>query len=436
MRNRSLPTIFIVVFVDLLGFSLILPLLPYYAESFGATPTLIGLLVASYAAAQFVGAPILGRLSDRLGRRPMLLLSIAGTSAGFLLLALAPRLGAWLAAMIRPAAHASAVVASRNAFVLGVLFLGRIVDGLTGGNITVAQAYITDVTDASNRARGLGLIGAAFGLGFIIGPAVGGTLSVLGYSVPAFFAFGLTTLNLLAIAAWLPESLPTALRETEPSRRASFSLAALWQALQRPRVGPLLHIRAFFGLAFSMFQSIFSLYAQAHLGLTAQTTGYVLTYVGIVAALVQGVGIAWLTRRFDERQLIFAGVSVMAVSLLAWAFVPNLTVLLVVLGPLAASGGMLNTILNSALTQAVDLEEAGGILGLSASLESLTRVVAPSTGGLLLGQLGAWAPGVFCALLMAWVVSFAWRRVVTRSEVSVDAAAPKALPRTYDDSAG
>jgi DHA1 family tetracycline resistance protein-like MFS transporter len=187
-------------------------------------------------------------------------------------------------------------------------------------------------------------------------------------------------------------------------------------ALSRPRVGPLLHIRFFFGLATSMFQTIFALYAQSKLGLTAQSTGFVLTYVGVLAVLVQGVGVGWLTSRYPERWIIFVSTAVLAISLLGWAFVPSVWVLLVVLAPLAAATGTLNTVLSSALSKAVYPEEVGGTLGLSASLESLTRVVSPSAGGLLLQQVGTWAPGVVSALIMAWVVSFAWRRLIARPD--------------------
>ena len=181
MQKSRLTTIFLVVLVDMLGFSLILPLLPYYAETFGATPTIVGLLVASYAAAQMIGAPLLGRFSDRFGRRPVLLISIFGTFVGFILLGVG---GSLL-----------------------ILFISRMLDGLTGGNITVAQAYITDVTDEKNRAKGLGMIGAAFGLGFILGPAAGGLLSTYGYAVPSFVAAALALINLVAVFFFLPESL-------------------------------------------------------------------------------------------------------------------------------------------------------------------------------------------------------------------------------------
>jgi DHA1 family tetracycline resistance protein-like MFS transporter len=417
MRSRLLP-IFLVVFVDLLGFSLILPLLPYYAVTYGATPLLVGLLTASYAAAQLFGAPLLGRLSDRFGRRPILLVSIAGTVAGFLLLGFADPLGR---AIVGKAANVSLV----NGVILAILFFSRILDGLTGGNLSVAQAYITDVTEPKDRARGLGLIGAAFGLGFILGPAMGGLLSTWGYAVPALTAAGLATFNLVAIAAFLPESLTPELRaRLAVHKRPPFTLSALWQALNRPRVGPLLHVRFFFGLAFAMFQTIFPLFAQYRLGLTARQTGFVLAYVGVLVALVQGVGVGRLVKRFSETNLIMAGVVLMTAALLAWAFTPSLWVMLVVLVPLALSGGVLNTVLSSALTKSVHPEEVGGILGLSASVESLTRVLAPSTGGILLGQLGTWAPGIFGVILMAWVTSFAWRRLVVNPDPPLDQLIP------------
>lgn len=409
MQARRLSSIFIIVFIDLLGFSLILPLLPYYAESFGASPTLIGFLVASYAAAQLVGAPILGRLSDKHGRRPVLIASIGGTFAGFLLLGFAPELGSFLADRL--------MIGSAAGLTLLLLFISRILDGLTGGNISVAQAYITDITDSSDRARGLGLIGAAFGLGFIVGPAVGGTLSLWGYAVPALAAAGLSLLNLVGVFLWLPESLDDARRAAIAARPdAPFTLRALWQTLRRPLVGPLLNVRLFFGLAFSMFQTIFALYAQTHLGLTVQVTGYVLTYVGVLAVLVQGFGIAWLTARFSDSRLIVVSLATMTVSLAAWAITPNLLVLMIVLAPLAISGGILNTVINGALTKSVYPEEVGGTLGIATSLESLTRVVAPSLGGVLLGRLGAWAPGVFGTLVMAWVSTYAWRRLIVRPD--------------------
>ena len=241
-NNKQLSSIFLIVFIDLLGFSLILPLLPYYAETFGASPFITGLLVAVYAAAQLIGAPLLGRLSDRLGRRPVLLVSIAGNLIGFIILAMANSL--W------------------------ILFFARILAGLTGGNISVAQAYISDVTDQSNRAKGLGLIGAAFGLGFIIGPALGGILSQWGFAVPALLAAVLSLINLILVWRWLPESLtPEKRAQLSIQARPSFSPKLLLQTLRLPIVGPLLHTRFFYGLAFTLLTTIFPLYAHLRFNL-------------------------------------------------------------------------------------------------------------------------------------------------------------------------
>ncbi|MCS7220039.1 MAG: MFS transporter [Anaerolineae bacterium] len=387
MHSNRLLVIFVIVFIGLLGFGLILPLLPYYAETFGASPTQVGLLMASYAAMQLMGAPILGRMSDRFGRRPMLMLSLLGSVAGFILLGIAQSL--WM------------------------LFLSRMVDGLTGGNISVAQAYIADVTEEKNRAKGFGLIGAAFGLGFIFGPVMGGLLSVYGFAVPAFAAAGLSFLAFLGVVFLLPESLDEERRQALAAKKSEeFTLKNLWIALNRPRVGPLLSIRFLFGLAFSGFQTIFPLYAQYQLKLDARMTGFVLTYVGVLVVLVQGIGIPWLSSRFSEQGLIISALATMAGALFLWAFTPNVPILLLVLVPLAGSGGVLNTLLNSALSKAVHPEEVGGMLGLSASLESLTRALAPAGAGYLLDTLGPWAPGVVGSLIIASVFVFAWWHLI------------------------
>lgn len=412
MQKSRLTTIFAIVFVDLLGFSLILPLIPYYAGAFGASATLAGLLIAAYAAAQFIGAPLLGRLSDRYGRRPVLLISIAGTMLGFLLLGLAVPTGRFLFNLTPTWLLGEA--ASANTVILAVLFVSRILDGLTGGNISVAQAYIADVTDETNRARGMGLIGAAFGLGFILGPVVGGTLSMWGYAVPAFAAAGLTAFNIIAVYLWLPESL-TASRRTQLTGRARpiFDWPALRGLLQRPQVSPLLYTRFFYGLAFATLETVFPLYAEYRLGLDKQMTSYILAYVGVLIVLVQGLAIHRLTTRYPEKQLILAGLILLVPSLLGWAFAPGVVILLVVLAPIALAGGVLNTTLNSALSKSVYAEEVGGTLGVSASLESLTRVMAPILGGLFLQHWGTWAPGVFGAALLIGLLPFLWNRLVT-----------------------
>ena len=257
----------------------------------------------------------------------------------------------------------------------------------------------------------MGLIGAAFGLGFIIGPASGGVLSQWGYDLPAFVAAGLVSINLLMVALWLPESLPPEKRETAASRRPAVTFSALVEALKRPFSGPLLITRFFFGLAFSTFQTIFALYALRRFNLDATQTGFILTYVGVLAAVVQGVLVGRLSQRFRDDMLIFACTGLMALSLLGWALAPSLTMLLIILAPTAFAGGILNTVLSSALTKVVQPQEIGGILGLSASIESATRVIAPTLGGILLGRIGTWAPGTFGAILLAGLFFYVWNKI-------------------------
>jgi len=421
MKRNPLVLIFAFVFIDLLGYSLFLPLLPYYADTLGASPLLIGLLVASNALAQLVASPTIGRLSDRYGRRPLLIASIVGTLVSFLLLGLVEPLGAALDGLTGGALGLGTAA-------LVMLFASRILDGLTGGNIALARAYITDVTDEESRARGLGMIGAAFGLGFIVGPAMGGLLSnwapatelfaqagLSRYAVPAFVAVVLAALNLAGVLLWLPESLTAERRARMRERqgRSILSIPELLEALKRPGFGPLLHITFVHSLAFGIFTANFALYTQNRLGLSDQSTSYILTYVGLLVVLVQGLAIGRLTKRFEESRLVLGAALLMAPSLLAWAAVGNVPLLLVVLAPLALGGGVLNTVISSLITKSVEGDEVGGALGLSSSLESLTRVLAPALGGVLIQWLGAWSLGVVAGVLMIWLSTFIWRRLIT-----------------------
>jgi len=393
MNNKPLFSIILVVFIDLLGFSLIIPLLPYYAQTFNASDTTVGLLLASYAAAQLIGAPLLGRASDRFGRRPILMISIFGTFLGFLLFGFATS--------------------------LAMLFASRILQGLTGGNLSVAQAYITDVTDAKSRNRGLGLIGAAFGLGFIIGPALGGLLSNISYSVPAFVASALSFMNLLLVAFWLPESLAPEKRTQPSQRKTGFSFSALSQALRHPLTGPLLITRFLYSLAFVILQSIFSLFALRRFNMSVVTTGFVLAYVGVVSVVTQAWLVGKLSQRFKDPLLIEGGLLVLGLGLLAWAFAPNVPILVLSLTPIALAGGLLNTVLPSALTKTVAVQEIGGILGLSTSIESSTRVIAPLLGGFLLEKISYWAPGAFGALLLFITFAYVLRTIKSDGEAPV-----------------
>lgn len=394
MDNKRLFSIILIVFIDLLGFSLIIPLLPYYAKTFNASATAIGLLLASYAAAQLIGAPLLGRASDKYGRRPILLISVLGTFLGFLLFGFS------------------------NSLIM--LFASRILQGITGGNLSVAQAYITDVTDAKSRNRGLGLIGAAFGMGIIIGPALGGILSGINLHIPAFVAASLSFINLLLISLWLPESLPPEKRAQISGGRPAITLNSLLQALRRPLSGPLLITRFFYGLAFAILQSIFSLFVLERFNMNVTTTGLVLTYVGVVSVFTQAWLVGKLSQRFPDQVLIISGIIFMTFGLAAWAFAPTVALMVISVTPIALAGGMLNTILSSALTKTVEPQEVGGILGLSTSIESFTRVLSPLLGGYLLDKVATWAPGSFSAILMIVTLiyaSFAIKKEGTSSSV-------------------
>ncbi|MBN1686456.1 MAG: MFS transporter [Spirochaetales bacterium] len=387
MKKRSLLLLFSVVFMDMVGFGFIIPLLPDYIARFGGAPALVGLLASAYALGQFFAAPIVGRLSDKYGRKPLLLISIGGTFLSLLLLG--------------------------TAWVLPVVFLSRILDGLTGGNITVAQSYIADVTTDEERAKGLGLIGAAFGLGFILGPLFGGLLSRFSLSAPAFAAAGVAFLNLLLIAFVLPESLTAERRaEMAANPRRKFSVRLLWEALKKRQTGSVLHVIALYSLAFIMFQTMFSLVAKERLGIGADTRGYILAYVGVLAAGVQGGLIGVLTKRFSETKLMLASGVLLAIGFVLWAVASTVWFLLIALVPIALGGGVLGVVNRSLLSKSVKPEEIGGALGLSASLESLNGIIAPALGGLLLSQIGDWAPGAAAALILVWATFFIWRKIV------------------------
>lgn len=389
--NKRLLNVGLIVLIDMLGFALIVPLLTFYADSFGATELQTGLLVSSYALMQMIGAPILGRLSDKYGRRPVFLISIFGTFIGFLILGFANSLW-WL-------------------------FASRILSGLTAGNISVAQAYIADVTDEKNRARGMGMIGAAFGIGFILGPAIGGTLSVYGFAVPAFVAAGLTFINLLAVFFWLPESLTEERRaELASQKKADVSFGALFAALQRPLVGPLLWVRFGFAVAFNSFQTVFPLYVLYKFDLNAQQTGYILAYLGVVLVIMQGGVIGPLSERFKESNLLVIFLTFALVGMIGWAVTPSVTLLLVAMFPMAVGAGSFNALINSAISKSVTREEIGGMLGLGAGLESSTRVVMPALASYLLGAYGPSAPGYLGSVVMAIVVVYAYMNLIVSNQ--------------------
>jgi DHA1 family tetracycline resistance protein-like MFS transporter len=361
MKRSPLVVIFVTVFIDLVGFGIVIPVLPYYVEGtkFHASPRVVGLLFASYSVMQLVFTPILGRLSDRYGRRPILFLSLLGTSAGFMIMGFARAL--WM------------------------LFLGRIIDGITGGNISTAQAYIADVTSKEERAKGMGLIGAAFGLGFTFGPAIGGVLSKWGISVPFIFAGALA----LANAALLYFTLPETVTPDHPARASAATgrWSQLAKSLKNSRLAFVLSIYFLFVVAFSIMTTSFALFTMYRFGFDAAHNGYMFMFVGIVGAVIQGGLIGRLAKKFGELPLAIVGSLLFALSLFAIPLTSPQTGLAVLLlvGALFAVGNSFATpSLTSLASKSAGAGEQGGVLGVTQSVASLARAVGPTISAWLI----------------------------------------------------
>ncbi len=401
LRGSPLIPIFLIVFIGLVGFGIIIPILPLYAESFKASPATVGMLLASYSLMQMLATPYLGALSDKYGRRPVLLLSQAGTILSFILLGLAGS--------------------------LRTLFAARILDGISGGNVSTAQAYISDVTEERNRAKAFGLIGAAFGIGFIAGPAIGGFLARNGnYAAPAFAAAGISLVALILTFVMVPESLPPE-RRTEVRAPRVVDIAGFREAIRTGQLGLLLAIFFVFNFAQASFQSMFALFARARLGFGARETGYVLAYIGLLGALLQGGAIGPVVKRFGERRLVQAGQAIAAAGLVASALVSSWLLLLLAVAPLAIGLSLATPTLNSLLTRESPTEEYGRVLGLSQSVAALARVLGPLAAGFAFDYIGVPAPFLLAAalLLASSVAALSLRqRPLQTSPTAASAARP------------
>ncbi len=379
-----LAIIFLTIFIDLIGFGIVLPLLPFYAQDFGATPAIIGLLVAIHPAMQFVFGPIWGRLSDRVGRRPILLLGLVGSGLSYMIFGLATSL-IWL-------------------------FASRIMQGIAGANIPVAQAYIADSTDAENRTRGMGLVGAAFGLGFIAGPAIGGVLVNFGYAVPGLFAAALSLANAAAAYFYLPESLSAANRERAAvlgaARRADRFRTAVAFGRQ-PAIGTLMVIYTLHTFVFAAFTTVFPLWIGHRLGYDAQHAGYLLAYLGLLMAIVQGRLIGPMAHRLGEHRLLVTG----ALTLVgAYALLPlagSLILLCAVLAPVALGSGLNWPTATSLASQYAPADRQGAVLGVMQSLSALGRTFGAAWAGWVFGRWTPATPFALSAVIMVLAAGFA-----------------------------
>jgi DHA1 family tetracycline resistance protein-like MFS transporter len=364
-----LVIIFVTVFIDLLGFGIIIPLLPFYAESFGATALAIGLLGTSFSLMQFLFSPIWGRWSDRIGRKPIILIGLLGSCLSYVTMALATS--------------------------LTLLFVARIVGGIAGANIPTAQAYIADITTPEDRARGMGLVGAAFGLGFIFGPAIGGLLSRVSPETPMWFAAALCFANFVAAWFLLPES-----RVVNAATKTIGRMEAFRHAMGNPTLLLILALYFIVTMAFSAFEATFALFTEARFGYTAASIGLLFTFIGFIIALIQGVLIARVVKRVGERKIIPIAIAAIAISIGLLPFVWSVPTLLVALGLLAMGMGFNNPSLSSMVSKLSHEDDQGGTLGLASSLSSLGRVVGPAWGGYMYDAFGMTTPYLSAAGLM------------------------------------
>jgi DHA1 family tetracycline resistance protein-like MFS transporter len=362
--TAPLIIIFVTVFIDLIGFGMVIPILPFYANTppFNATPVEIGFLVSIYSWMQFFFSPVLGRLSDKYGRRPILFISLLGSAVGYFVIGLAGT--------------------------LTLVFVGRIIGGITGGNISTAQAYIADVTSKENRAKGMGLFGAAFGLGFIFGPALAGVLSKYGVHVPFYCAAALSLVNAVALFFILPESLkPGAHAETAGRKNRFVELAT---SFADPRFSIINLVYFLLVTAFSIMTYAFVLYTAFRFGYNAEQNGYLFAFVGLISIVAQGVLFSIFVKRFGESKLIISGCALMAASLFAVPFVGpaygGLVGLLVGIAALSLGNAFASPSLTSLTSKTAHEHEQGKSLGVMQSGASLARAVGPTIGGFLLNN--------------------------------------------------
>lgn len=387
-----MPVLFLIVFIDLVGFGLVIPLLPFYAARFGASPEAVTILLTIYSLVSMVTAPLWGRLSDRIGRRPVLIVSTLASALAYLWLGFAGSL--WM------------------------LYAARALAGACAGNIAAAQAYIADVTTSENRARGMGMIGAAFGLGFIIGPALGGAvagnnLATADLKTPMLIACGLSLVAAIGVVTILRESLGPDAR----TRRRRGRIETIRAALARPVLARLLLVFFLATLAFSGMEATFALWAMRQFSWGPAQVGYIFTYVGLLLALMQGGGIGPLTKRFGEERLLLGGLGLIALGLLvlpgAAAFAP----LVVSMTLLAFGMGAMQPSLNSLISRRAETDEQGEVLGVAQSVSALSRVIGPAIAGLLFAGLGPTSPFWWGAVLvvLAFVIGLGVPRLRAES---------------------
>jgi MFS family permease len=373
---RGFWVIWSTVALDMVGFGIVAPILGRYADRFGANGFQVGLLFASFSLAQMVFAPILGRWSDRVGRKPVIVISLLGTALG---------------SFITGAAGA-----------LWVLFAGRLIDGASGASVSVAQSAITDIASKEQRARMLGLLGMAFGIGFVFGPAIGGLAALGGPHIPFYVAGTLALIN--AVAAMIR------LQETRvPNRSAQAARAHV--PFRKRRYGALAGVGFFSMLAFSGFEATFSLFGGARFNLTEASTALVFLGVGIVMSVVQGSLIGPLTNRFGSLRLLRNGLLLVSIGMLFLGAAVIWPTLIVALLFMVVGAGISSPSLTALVADSADDDRRGEALGIQQSATALARVVGPPLAGLAFDHVGIGAPYTFGALIYVFAIGIAFRKL-------------------------
>lgn len=390
MKNKRMWIIFLIVFVNMLGFGIILPLLPYYVESMGAGAITIGFLSAAYSLFQLLAAPILGELSDKIGRRPVLIFSLIGTTISFILLGVA------------------------NTIL--VLFISRILDGISGGNISTAQAYIADITSKENRTQGMGVMMAAFSLGFILGPALGGTLSGYGYAVPAFVAAAVSFIATFLTVFFLPESLGLKNTAVQPAKKIKklFNLKDFYDALTHPHIGTALTITFMITLAFSLMQGTFALFSEHTLHLTAKDVGYLFAFLGLIGVIMQFFFLKRIATWLSERKAIITAIVLMSLSFILLAMANSTLMLYIAISLLAIGNSISGPILAGIISKLTPENEQGNIMGTSQSVGSFARLIGPVIGTGIYSFIGIRAPYIFGTAVLLLTTGVTLRYLKTK----------------------
>ncbi len=380
MKDKRLLIIFLTVFIDLVGFGIIIPMNPYLAKAFGASAFEVGLLMSCYSLMQFLFSPFWGQLSDRIGRRPVILISLFGAAAAHLSFAFATSF--WM------------------------LVLARSLAGLFGGNLSAAMAYIADITPEKDRSKGMGLIGAAFGLGFILGPLIGyvfsrvglqlGTVPPLGESFPAVVAAAICFSNFLFAWRWLPES-----RKGSAARAKEGRFARIARAFTTPVLGALMLLVFMNTFALAHVEATLFLYVKDQFGWPASTASAGFAYIGVIMVITQGYLIRKLMPKYGERNVLVTGLLLSALGFGLCSLAGGVGALAIGVTFLGFGNGMANPSLSSSVSLLSGADVQGNNLGVSQSLSSLARILGPATGGLLYQSAGPWSPFAAAALVCA-----------------------------------